>query len=201
MHPWYANLNELPEHVLNPATTTRLGSVLLSEPARRITTELLDGLRRRGMTTTTISLAMSFSWNQATADTVLADYSMNEEEFSVPESAVTAFTKALSAGHRVVSVGTSPARAMETLALPPCASTGRTDLFISPGFRFKYCHDLLTNLHNSMGTHVIMATAFGGREHVLRACEEAVERGYLFGINGDSMLVLGAHEPSFSRSP
>src|SRR5262245_3451600 len=96
--------------------------------------------------------------------------------------------------HRIISIGTSGIRVLESLPIPPAPAAGRTTLFVSPGFRFKYCDTLLTNLHNPKGTHVIMACALGGRELVLDACRQAAERGYRFGINGDSMLILGNHK-------
>ncbi len=190
MQPWYADLNGLVAEQRNPFLATRPGGILLSEPSRRITPDMLQGFEARGISKTFISLWMSFSWNQAQAGTDLKDYSMNEEEFEVLPEALDQVTTARSAKRRVISVGTSGVRALESLAHPPQPCRRRTDLFIQPGFDFRFCDGMLTNLHNSMGTHVIMASAFGGAELVIEACRQAVERGYYFGIHGDSMLVL-----------
>lgn len=190
MHPWYADLNALDRSRLNPTMTRKSGGVLLSEPSRRIGPEMLSAFEARGMESQFVSLWMSFSWNQATPDTDLDNYAMNEEEFEVSQETVDAVLRAKSEKRRVVSVGTSGARCLESLGSPPKACAGRTDLFIRPGFTLRYCDVLLTNLHNSMGTHVIMASAFANTELVMDACRQAVERDYYFGIHGDSMLVL-----------
>ena len=193
MHPWYVDLNQLPESVLNPITALKSGSVLLSEPARRFTAGMLADLRERQVAFMYVSLALSFSWQEFTPQQRLKDYAMSPEEYAISRQAVDLLTRSLKEQRRIISIGTSGIRVLESLPVPPVPASGRTDLFVSPGFRFKYCDSLLTNLHNPKGTHVIMACALGGRELVLEAYRQAAERGYRFGINGDSMLILGNH--------
>jgi S-adenosylmethionine:tRNA-ribosyltransferase-isomerase (queuine synthetase) len=199
MHPWYVDLNQLPESMLNPLTSSKLGSVLLSEPARRFTAEMLADLRDRQIAFMYVSLALSFSWQEFEPNQRLTHYTMSPEEYAVSQEAVDLLGRSLKEQRRIISIGTSGIRVLESLPYPPAAAAGRTSLFVSPGFRFKYCDGLLTNLHNPKGTHVIMACALGGRELVLEACRQAAERNYTFGINGDSMLILGDHkkEPTF----
>jgi S-adenosylmethionine:tRNA ribosyltransferase-isomerase len=194
MHPWYINLNELPESILNPITALKSGSVLLSEPARRFTAEMLAELRDRQIAFMYVSLALSFSWQEFTPNQRLNNYAMSSEEYAVSQPAIDLLTRSLKEQRRIISIGTSGIRVLESLTLPPTPAAGRTNLFVSPGFRFKYCDGLLTNLHNPKGTHVIMACAVGGRELVLEACRQAADYGYRFGINGDSMLILGSHK-------
>jgi S-adenosylmethionine:tRNA ribosyltransferase-isomerase len=200
MHPWYVNLNDLPESALDPLTARKPGSVLLSEPARRFTAGMLADLRARRVAFMYVSLALSFSWQEFTPDQRLMDYAMSAEDYAVSQPAVDLLTRSLKEGRRIVSIGTSGIRALESLPIPPTPATGRTTLFVSPGFRFKYCDALLTNLHNPRGTHVIMACAVGGHELVLEACRQAADRRYRFGINGDSMLILGNHEKLGARA-
>jgi S-adenosylmethionine:tRNA ribosyltransferase-isomerase len=194
MHPWYVNLNELPESILNPITAPKSGSVLLSEPARRFTAEMLTELRGRQIAFMYVSLALSFSWQEFTPNQRLNNYAMSPEEYAVSQEAIDLLRRSLKEQRRIISIGTSGIRVLESLTLPPTPAAGRTNLFVSPGFRFKYCDGLLTNLHNPKGTHVIMACAVGGRELVLEACRQAADYGYRFGINGDSMLILGSHK-------
>lgn len=191
MHPWYTDLNALPAGELNPFLTTRNDAVHVSEPARRISPGMYESFRRRGIQELRFSLSMCFSWRQAAPETDLASYRMNQEEFSVPPGSVAILNQALTEGRRIVSIGTSGVRTLESLPYPPTARSGRTDIFIAPGYRFRYCSVLLTNLHNPMGTHVIMAAAVGGRDLVIAACEMAARAGMKFGIHGDSMLVIG----------
>jgi S-adenosylmethionine:tRNA ribosyltransferase-isomerase len=195
MHPWYADLNKLDIKKLNPLTTKNR-AIHPSEPARRLTGAMRAKFLTRGIKELPLSLVMNFSWRQATPKTRLFDYKMNEEEFEISNSSIELLKLSIEEKRRVICAGTSAARTLESLSIPPVASAGRTDIFISPGFQFKYCSGLLTNLHNPMGTHVIMACAFGGRELVIEACELAVRAGMKFGIHGDSMLVLGRDSPS-----
>jgi S-adenosylmethionine:tRNA ribosyltransferase-isomerase len=193
MHPWYVNLNELPESILNPITAHKSGSVLLSEPARRFTSAMLADLHDRQIAFMSVSLALSFSWQEFTPNQRLNEYAMSAEEYAISQPAVDLLTRSMKEKRRVISIGTSGIRVLESLPIPPVPTAGRTNLFVSPGFQFKYCDGLLTNLHNPKGTHVIMACALGGRELVLEAYRQATDRGYRFGINGDSMLILGHH--------
>lgn len=195
MHPWYADLHELEKDALNPSNVAHSNAVLVSEPARRITPEHWAAFRRRGIGELPFALWMSFSWRQAQRSTGLPQYRMNRERLLVSESSVNALKEAVARRRRIVCVGTSGARALESLEKQPKPFDGTTDLFIRPGHQFRYCSSLLTNLHNPMGTHVIMACAFGGRELVLEACERAVQSGMRFGIHGDSMLIHGSFEP------
>ncbi len=194
MHPWYADLNNLKVTKLNPYMSSRTGSVLLSEPSRRITKEMIDIMNQKGVTYMKPTLNMSFSWQLVYSEQKLEDYHMNYEEFRVEQEDIDILEKAVKENKRIVSVGTSGARILESLDVPPKAVNSRTNIFIAPGHKFKYTDCLLTNLHNSMGTHVVMASAFANRELVLEACNIAVKDGYRFGIYGDSMLVLGDHK-------
>lgn len=194
MHPWYADLNQLEIEKLNQFTSKNT-SVHPSEPARRITGAMRHQFAARGIETLPFSLAMNFSWQQATPQTELSEFNMNPEEYEFPQSSADLLTRAIAEGRRIVCAGTSAARTLESLPSASSASVGRTDIFISPGFGFRYTSTLLTNLHNPMGTHVIMACAFGGRDLVIEACEMAVREKLKFGIHGDSMLVIGSFTP------
>lgn len=191
MHPWYAELNKMPKYLLNPIMAKRTGGILLSEPARRITPEIMEELRKKGVKFMFPSLTMAFSWRPVKAEQRLVDYEMNYEEFEVRQEDIDILLESLLEGRRVISVGTSCVRILESLPTTPAPIKSKTNVFISPGYQFKYTDGLLTNFHNSMGTHVIMACAIGGRELVLEACNIAVKEGYRFGIHGDSMLIFG----------
>lgn len=191
MYPWYADLQALPADQLNPVTTTRKGGVLLSEPARRFSKEMVAAIDAMGVQRASVSLWMSFSWRLAEPDQSLDDYEMNDEEFGVGQRTINEMQAARTRGNRIISIGTSGVRAVESLGEPPVPAHGRTNLFVSPGFKFRHVDSLLTNLHNPKGTHVIMAAAFARTELVMEACRQAAKAGYGFGIYGDSMLLLG----------
>jgi S-adenosylmethionine:tRNA ribosyltransferase-isomerase len=116
---------------------------------------------------------------------------MHPEYCVVPSETVEAIRRAR-AGGRVIAVGTTTARALEAAAaggsLQPFA--GETTLYITPGYRFKALDGLLTNFHMPRSTLLVLLCAFAGRENVLRAYREAVERRYRFLSFGDAMLVV-----------
>lgn len=191
MHPWYADLNSMDEKLLNPVTSKVLGSVLLSEPSRRITKEMVDILRKKKCKFIHPQLNMSFSWKPVKAEQYLKDYEMNYEEFYISQDDCDIINEGVKANKKIVSIGTSGVRILESLDSPAKTTNARTNIFVKPGHKFKYVDSLLTNFHNSMGTHVIMASAIANRELIIKACEIAVKTGYRFGIHGDSMLVIG----------
>ncbi len=190
MHPWYTNLNDLPEETLNPAGVTSATAALLAEPSRRMDEHIRAALRERGVERAVMTLFMNFSWQQARPEQRLTDYRMNPERIAMADDEVAKLRAALAAGKRVTGVGTSGIRVVESLPNLEGGYSGETDCFIAPGFKLRHSHGLLTNLHNPMGTHVIMAAAIGGHALVMDAYRECVELGYHFGIHGDSMLVF-----------
>lgn len=191
MHPWYADLNSMDESLLNPVTSKVLGSVLLSEPSRRITKEMVNILKEKECKFIYPQLNMSFSWKPVEAEQYLNSYEMNYEEFYISQDDCDIINNGVLKNERIVSIGTSGVRILESLSNPAKTTKSRTNIFIKPGHKFKFVDCLLTNFHNSMGTHVIMASAIANRELIIKACEMAVKTGYRFGIHGDSMLVIG----------
>ncbi|MDD2476764.1 MAG: S-adenosylmethionine:tRNA ribosyltransferase-isomerase [Dysgonamonadaceae bacterium] len=196
IYPWYANLDQLPKKILNPITSEKTGGILVSEPARRFTPEILNKLSAKQVDIMKPSLKMSFSWRLFQPEQKLSEYKMNAEEFEVEQKDINILQKSIKENKRIISIGTSGVRMLESLNYPLKPTSGRTDILIKPGHKFKFVDGLLTNLHNSMGTHVIMGAAIGGIDLVLEACRLAVKNGYGFGIHGDSMLILGNYKKS-----
>jgi S-adenosylmethionine:tRNA ribosyltransferase-isomerase len=118
---------------------------------------------------------------------------VDAERYEISETAAAAIEAARVRGGRVVAVGTTTTRALETAA---CgfgnvrAGGGTTDLFIHPGFRFQVVDALLTNFHLPRSSLLMLVAAFAGRELVLRAYADAVAREFRFYSYGDAMLIL-----------
>jgi S-adenosylmethionine:tRNA ribosyltransferase-isomerase len=116
---------------------------------------------------------------------------MHEERFEVSEATVEAVAACRARGGRVVAVGTTAVRTLESAFrdghLHPGA--GRTSLFVRPGYTFKVVEGLVTNFHLPRSTLLMLVCAFGGRERVLAAYQEAVSCRYRFFSYGDAMLV------------
>ncbi|MCE3284990.1 MAG: queA [Steroidobacteraceae bacterium] len=121
----------------------------------------------------------------------LAEHRMHAEIFEVPPATVDAIASTRARRGRVVAVGTTSVRALESAAEAGDlrATTGETRLFITPGRKFRVVDRLITNFHLPESTLLMLVSAFATREHVLRAYAHAVERAYRFFSYGDAMLV------------
>jgi S-adenosylmethionine:tRNA ribosyltransferase-isomerase len=117
------------------------------------------------------------------------EHTMEAEWFTIPPATLDAIAHARRTGARVISVGTSATRALESWAITGDAE-GFTGLFIHPGFRFKVADAMLTNFHMPRTTVLAMVMAFAGRDLILAAYREAIRRRYRFLSYGDAMLVL-----------
>jgi S-adenosylmethionine:tRNA ribosyltransferase-isomerase len=123
----------------------------------------------------------------------LAAGRLHRESFELPAPTADAVARTRRAGGRVVAVGTTSARVLETCTGDDGrvrAARGETDLFLMPGSRFRAVDALLTNFHLPRSSLLLLVAAFAGRERVLDAYAEAVARGYRFYSYGDAMLIL-----------
>jgi S-adenosylmethionine:tRNA ribosyltransferase-isomerase len=116
---------------------------------------------------------------------------MHSECYSIPEATVEAVARAKTAGGRVCAVGTTSLRALESAAQAGelKAGLGETDIFITPGYRFKLVERLLTNFHLPKSTLLMLVSAFGGYDLTRRAYRHAVAARYRFFSYGDAMLI------------
>lgn len=114
----------------------------------------------------------------------------SEERYEVPEATLEAARLARSRGHRVVAVGTTVTRALETVGARGELQGGRTGLFIQPGFEFKLVDVLVTNFHQPGTTHLLLVEALLGRALVEQCYQEALREGYRFLSYGDGMMIV-----------
>jgi S-adenosylmethionine:tRNA ribosyltransferase-isomerase len=122
------------------------------------------------------------------------DHTVDPEAFEVPAAAASAISTARREGRRVIAVGTTTARVLESLSPGRSGDVeparGETGTFIYPGHHFRLLDGLVTNFHLPRSSLLMLVCAFGGREHVLAAYREAVAAGYRFYSYGDAMLVV-----------
>lgn len=183
------------------ADRTRYQTVLARKPGSaaaptaglHFTPALLDRLAARGVERTTVTLHVGPGTFLPVRAERLDDHRMHGERYEVPEEAAAAVARARARGGRVVAVGTTSARTLESAwrdgRLVP--GEGRTELFIRPGHAFGALDALLTNFHLPRSTLLVLACALGGRERILAAYREAVARRYRFFSYGDAMLLTG----------
>jgi S-adenosylmethionine:tRNA ribosyltransferase-isomerase len=169
------------------------GSVAAPTAGLHFTDGLLDSLRSQGIDIAWVTLHVGPGTFQPvkTEDALL--HSMHSERYHVPEDTVRAIREAKSEGRRVIAVGTTSCRTLESIASNLEREeelTGETDLYITPGFEFRVVDGLLTNFHLPKSTLLLLVSAFAGRELVLRSYSEAIAERYRFYSFGDAMLIL-----------
>jgi S-adenosylmethionine:tRNA ribosyltransferase-isomerase len=168
------------------------GSAAAPTAGLHFTPELLGALEERGVGRTAVTLHVGLgTFRPVSADDPRA-HPMHAEWYEVRPEAAAAVARARARGGRVVAVGTTAVRTLETAAAAEDLSPGSgwTDLYILPGWRFRAVDALLTNFHLPRSTLLMLVAAFAGRELVLSAYRHAVEAGYRFFSFGDAMLIL-----------
>lgn len=168
------------------------GAVAAPTAGLHFTEAMLDELRAAGIGVTTLTLHVGPGTFRPVAAKRIEDHLMDAERFELPSVAAQAIAATRSRGGRVVAVGTTVVRALESVARTHegriVATAGETDLFITPGFQFQVVDLLLTNFHLPRSTLLMLVCAFSGRETVLSAYRHAIDRGYRFYSYGDAML-------------
>lgn len=174
---------------------SREGSVAAPTAGLHFTRQILDALRRKGVRVCYVTLHVGLGTFQPVRVNEIEHHKVHAERFSIEKKPAQTLNRVRSAGGRIVAVGTTSARVLETAAddegtIRPM--TGKTNLFIHPGYRFKVLGNgaLLTNFHLPKSTLLMLVCAFAGKDFILQAYREAVEAGYRFYSYGDAMLIL-----------
>jgi S-adenosylmethionine:tRNA ribosyltransferase-isomerase len=152
---------------------------------------LLEAIRARGVDTGTVTLHVGAGTFQPVRVEDLSRHRMHSERFAVGARLCGQIAAARARGGRIVAVGTTVVRTLESVALagPIAPSEGETGIFITPGFRFQVVDALLTNFHLPESTLLMLVSAFAGRDAVLAAYRHAVAQRYRFFSYGDAMFV------------
>jgi S-adenosylmethionine:tRNA ribosyltransferase-isomerase len=169
------------------------GAVAAPTAGLHFTPELLARLVEGGVEVHRLTLHVGPGTFRPVRVTRLSDHRMAPEAYAVSAGTAAAVSRARSSGRRVVAVGTTTVRTLETLADAQGrigAGAGWTDLTIVPGHRFRAVDGLLTNFHLPRSSLLVLVAAFAGREAVLDAYRHAVAHGYRFYSYGDAMLIL-----------
>jgi len=157
------------------------GSVAAPTAGLHFTPDILDACRAAGASIARVTLHVGLGTFQPLHTEIIEEVKLHSESFVVPPEAARAMNEAA----RVVAVGTTSVRAIESDPARP-----RTELFISPGFRFQHTGAMLTNFHLPKSSLLVLVAAFAGRDLVLSAYRHAVEARYRFFSYGDCMLIL-----------
>lgn len=170
------------------------GSIAAPTAGLHVTPALLAALAARGIAKLSITLHVGYGTFQPIRVDRVEDHEMEPERYEVSAETAVALSAAKREGRRIVAVGTTSTRTLESLAIGATgdvqAGAGETALFIHPGHRFQLVSGLITNFHLPRSSLIMLVSAFGGTEHVLSAYREAVAKGYRFYSYGDAMIVL-----------
>ncbi|MFR7990898.1 MAG: tRNA preQ1(34) S-adenosylmethionine ribosyltransferase-isomerase QueA [Anaerovoracaceae bacterium] len=173
------------------------GSVAAPTAGLHFTEELLRKAEEKGVRLAYVTLHVGIGTFRPVKCENIEDHHMHFEEYFVSEETAEAINNTILSGGRIVSVGTTSTRTLESAAYSDSVSgknlirsgSGSTDIFIYPGYSFKIVDALITNFHLPKSTLMMLISAFYDREHVLKAYEEAVKERYRFFSYGDAMLI------------
>jgi S-adenosylmethionine:tRNA ribosyltransferase-isomerase len=164
------------------------GAVAAPTAALHFDEGVLAGLKARGVDTAHVTLHVGAGTFQPCKTENIADHIMHSEWYQVPDSTAQAIAAARQRGARVVAVGTTTVRTLESWAKTGLTS-GDTNIFITPGFDFKVVDYLITNFHLPKSTLMMLVSAFAGYEHIMALYQHAIAQQYRFFSYGDSMLL------------
>ena len=167
------------------------GSVAAPTAGLHFDQAMIEALKTRGCALATVTLHVGAGTFQPVRVRDLAEHHMHSERYRLPQETVDAIEDTRRRGGRVVAVGTTTLRTLESAALTGELQAGEaeTELFILPGFRFRVVDALITNFHLPKSTLLMLVSAFGGLENLRRAYAHAIAQGYRFYSYGDAMFL------------
>ena len=168
------------------------GSAAAPTAGLHFTEELLREVQERGVNIAHVTLHVGLGTFRPVKVEDVTQHHMHSEFYVIEESQAELINAARKNGGRIIAVGTTSCRTLESAAEENGtlkAGSGWTDIFIYPGYRFKIMDGLITNFHLPESTLIMLVSAFAGKEHVLKAYEEAVKERYRFFSFGDAMFI------------
>lgn len=168
------------------------GSAAAPTAGLHFTPELMESLRGKGISFAAVTLHVGLGTFRPVKEDEITDHVMHSEQYFVTPETAELINQTRRDGHRVISVGTTSCRTLETVTDAEHIThpgSGNTDIFIYPGYQFKGIDALITNFHLPESTLVMLVSALAGRENILAAYRQAVEARYRFFSFGDSMLI------------
>lgn len=168
------------------------GSTAAPTAGLHFTKELIKKLKDKGVFFAKVNLEIGLDTFKPITEEDIKEHKIHTEKYSLTEDSVKKILNAKNLGGKVIAVGTTTTRVLETIMSlygKLKSSKGRTDLYIYPGYEFKIVDMLVTNFHIPRSTLIVMVSAFAGRENILQAYENAIENNYRFFSFGDCMFI------------
>ena len=202
----YATLDKIGQMPLPPYITEKLedqeryqtvyshelGSAAAPTAGLHFTNELLDKIRKKGVNIGYVTLHVGLGTFRPVKVDDVTKHKMHSEHYEIPEETAELIKRTKAAGKRVIAVGTTSCRTLESVAATGeiRACDGFTDIFIYPGFEFKVLDGLITNFHLPESTLIMLVSAFYGYDKTMKAYETAVGEKYRFFSFGDAMIII-----------
>ncbi|MFA6429538.1 MAG: tRNA preQ1(34) S-adenosylmethionine ribosyltransferase-isomerase QueA [Patescibacteria group bacterium] len=185
--PPYVKASQENDRAYQTVYAKHTGSVAAPTAGFHFTEHLLDELRAKGVRIAFVTLHVGLGTFRPMKTETLEAHEMHEEWTHVPDETADAIAEAKRNGHRVIAVGTTTVRALESAAGQ--TFSGFTRLFITPGYSFRVIDSLITNFHLPKSTLLVLVSSFAGRDFILQAYKHAIEHDYRFYSFGDAMLI------------
>ena len=168
------------------------GSAAAPTAGLHFTPELLKKIEEKGIDIANVTLHVGIGTFRPVKEDTVEAHQMHSEHFYIKEEDCEKINKAKKSGHRVIAVGTTSCRVLETIAddngnVKP--TEGDTQIYIYPGYKFRCLDALITNFHLPQSTLVMLVSALAGKDYIMKAYKEAVEQKYSFFSFGDAMLI------------
>ncbi|MBQ6569076.1 MAG: tRNA preQ1(34) S-adenosylmethionine ribosyltransferase-isomerase QueA [Clostridia bacterium] len=170
-----------------------IGSAAAPTAGLHFTTELMDKVRAMGVNIAYVTLHVGLGTFRPVKEEEITDHKMHSEHFYLPQETIDIIKKTKENGGRVISVGTTATRTLESAYDyngNAERSEGWTDIFIYPGYKFKVIDALITNFHLPESSLIMLVSAFAGYDYTMRAYNTAVQEKYRFFSFGDAMMIL-----------
>ncbi len=170
----------------------KVGAIAAPTAGLHFTENILQELTNKGIKIVYITLHVGLGTFKTIKEEDFRQHTIHKEFYNIPEAAIDTINKAKSLGKRIIATGTTTCRVLETLARNHTSkrSSGWTDLFIYPPYKFKLTDSLITNFHLQRSTLILLVSAFAGGENIASSYEEAISLGYRFYSYGDCMLIV-----------
>ncbi len=168
------------------------GSAAAPTAGLHFTNELIEKIKQKGVKIAFVTLHVGLGTFRPVSTENIEDHLMHSEYYELSEETAKIINETRQSGGRVIAVGTTSVRTLESVAKSDgsvCAQTGNTQIFIYPGYKFKIIDALITNFHLPESTLLMLISALYDREHILNAYEEAINEKYRFFSFGDSMFI------------
>ncbi len=171
----------------------KAGAVAAPTAGLHFTAELIDELKHAGVRFAFVTLHVGAGTFKPVSAEDLDDHRIHTEQYSIDAENAETVNRARTQGGRIIPVGTTSTRVLETVARGSMigATSGTTDLFVKPGYKFRIAEAMITNFHLPRSTLLALVAAFAGLEKTLTAYNHAVEKKYRFYSYGDAMLITG----------